>query len=93
MRLRFSQQQSEFRAYGHAVQADVSEQPYYHYYPRKSDVQCSRSDRGNCAKIGACETGWKAVCRDRKNNDDLLAEICSPMIPEDVYATICNEKK
>ena len=28
-----------------------------------------------------------------KIDDKLLAEICSPMIPEDVYATICNEKK
>ena len=23
-------------------------------------------------------------------NEKLLAEICSPMIPEDVYASICN---
>lgn len=23
-------------------------------------------------------------------DDDLLAEICSPMIPEEVYADICN---
>ena len=25
-------------------------------------------------------------------DDDLLAEICSPMIPEDVYAEICNRE-
>ena len=85
MRLRISQQQSEFRANGHAVQADVSEQPYYHYCPRKSDVQCSRSNRGNCAEVGACEAG--------EIDENLLAEICSPMIPEDMYAAICNEKK
>ena len=24
--------------------------------------------------------------------DDLLAEICSPMIPEEMYAEICNRK-
>ena len=26
-------------------------------------------------------------------NNDLLTEICSPMIPEDVYAEICNRTK
>ncbi|WP_303837244.1 hypothetical protein [Ruminococcus flavefaciens] len=32
----------------------------------------------------------KQYAETGKIDDDLLAEICSPMIPEEVYAAICN---
>lgn len=62
----------------------VPENPMFNA-PEATEVTVPRLELVKLAGKQYAETG--------KINDDLLAEICSPMIPEDVYATICNEKK
>ena len=44
-------------------------------------------------RLALVKQAGKQYADTGKIDDDLLVEICSPMIPEDAFATICNEKK
>lgn len=41
-------------------------------------------------RLSLVRQAGKQYAETKEINDDLLAEICSPMIPEDMYAAICN---
>ena len=50
--------------------------------PKAAEVTVPRLDLVKQAGMQYAETG--------RIDENLLAEICSPMIPEEVYAAICN---
>ena len=61
--------------------------------PENPMFNASQAAEVTVPRLELVKLAGKQYAETGKINDDLLAEICSPMIPEDVYATICNEKK
>ena len=58
--------------------------------PESSMFNVPEATEVTVPRLELVKQAGKQYAETGKIDDDLLAEICSPMIPEDVYASICN---
>lgn len=92
MRLWISEQQAEFRACGYAVQADVSEYHTIIAVPESPMFNAPEAAEVTVPRLELVKQAGRQYAETGEIDEKLLAEICSPILPEDVYAAICNKE-